>query len=968
MGKAHVTFLLALALASLGASEAQALKADEVVVVCPQDASFLERLAAQEVRRYLYVRTGERVRIVGERPAGGCAVVVARQDRGLISGVDVALEPEDYLLRTKGRDLIVAGGSDVGTLYGAYRLAEHLGVRFYMHGDVVPDARVPLEWPELDEHGAPLFNLRGIQPFHDFPEGPDWWSTDDYKAILGQLPKMRMNFFGLHTYPENRPNAEPTVWIGRPEDVNDDGTVRHSYPVLYYTTALIAGWGFNAKKTSDYVLGAGMMYDRDGFGSDVMRGLGPRAEGLETGIELFNRTGAMFNDAFTFAHRLGVKTCVGTETPLVVPQRVAGRGGGPEKAGVQDLYEGIFTRIMRTYPIDYYWFWTPEGWTWQGVEKDVVQKTIDDVLAAAAAAKKLGAPFRLATCGWVLGPQYDRALFDKALPKDVAVSCISRSVGHEPVEPGFADVEGRPKWAIPWLEDDPAQNSPQLWAGRMRLDAHDALAYGCTGLMGIHWRTRVLGPNIAALAHAAWDQTGWTRSEPEDEGGVVGGQVANFASAEIADTKDDPLYQTVRYKMSAYRVPVPNATYRVTLHFCEPHYKEAGKRVFGVKLEGRTVIETLDMFASVGRNRALDYAFEDIKVEDGMLDVDFIKQVEYPCMAAFAIEGDGFDRKVNCGGPAYQDYLEDLATLSPHKPAGDFYDDWALSQFGPEVAEDAARIFENVDGRLPRPSDWVNGPGGYRPDGRSWAKVSGDYAYVDAFAALRPRVAGAGHLERFDYWLGQFRFMRATKRMCCVWHRFNQAMKQAKAEEDPEKAAALARETALPLRKELVAVVCEAYRELLATVNTWGAMGSVTNLEQHTFADLLEKPGRELAKILGEPLPADALPPRDYDGPTRVFVPTIRTGLVDGEELDLKVIVLSKAPPRSVRVHWRPMGQGDYRQAPVTHAARGWYRAALAAADDFEYYIEVAPVEGDAVYWPATAPDLNQTVVVTPAS
>ena len=43
--------------------------------------------------------------------------------------------------------------------------------------------------------------LRGIQPFHDFPEGPDWWNIDGYKAVLAQLPKMRMNFFGLHTYP-----------------------------------------------------------------------------------------------------------------------------------------------------------------------------------------------------------------------------------------------------------------------------------------------------------------------------------------------------------------------------------------------------------------------------------------------------------------------------------------------------------------------------------------------------------------------------------------------------------------------------------------------------------------------------------------------------------------------------------------------------------------------------------------------
>ena len=45
----------------------------------------------------------------------------------------------------------------------------------------------------------PLFALRGIQPFHDFPEGPDWWNRDQYLAMIGQLPKLRMNFFGLHT-------------------------------------------------------------------------------------------------------------------------------------------------------------------------------------------------------------------------------------------------------------------------------------------------------------------------------------------------------------------------------------------------------------------------------------------------------------------------------------------------------------------------------------------------------------------------------------------------------------------------------------------------------------------------------------------------------------------------------------------------------------------------------------------------
>ena len=60
-----------------------------------------------------------------------------------------SLQPQQYLLKTiplgsgDGKPvLLVAGGDAIGTLYGAYRLAEHLGVRFYLHGDVVPDGKI----------------------------------------------------------------------------------------------------------------------------------------------------------------------------------------------------------------------------------------------------------------------------------------------------------------------------------------------------------------------------------------------------------------------------------------------------------------------------------------------------------------------------------------------------------------------------------------------------------------------------------------------------------------------------------------------------------------------------------------------------------------------------------------------------------------------------------------------------------
>ena len=218
-----------------------------------------------------------------------------------------------------------------------------------------------------------------------------------------------------------------------------------------------------------------------------------------------------------------------------------------------------------------------------------------DFRAAMAAMEKVKPPFTLATCGWVLGPPQSPALFDEHLPKNMPFSCINRTVGNTPVEPGFAAVKGRPKWAIPWMEDDPGMTIPQLWAGRMRRDAADALAYGCTGLLGIHWRTEVLAPNVSALAKAAWDQSDWNKEPKEEKPAdkaadrVLGGQVAQFPNNAIADTDDAPLYQTVRYDLGGYRLKIPNGTYTVTLKFCEPAYAEKEKRVFGVKLQGKTV-------------------------------------------------------------------------------------------------------------------------------------------------------------------------------------------------------------------------------------------------------------------------------------------------------------------------------------------------------------------------------------------
>jgi hypothetical protein len=861
-------------------------------IVCPPGAPPLAKLAAKEVRRYAYLRTGELWPIA---PTG----------TGLVLQIDAALAPQEFRITSDG----IAGGSDLGVLYGAYRYAEWLGVRFYLHGDVVPDERLK-ELPAVkEESGKPLFALRGVNPWGSHPFGFDAWSADDYKAVIAQLAKMRMNFIGMHCYPEGHPYAEPTVWHGFAGDFDAQGRVTSSYVSRYFNTLLTPAWGdYRPKKTGDYALGGALLFDDDAWAPDVMRGYCPLPATPEACNDVFNRMGAQFQDAFTFAKGLGVKTCLGTEAPLILPKALAAR-----TKDVRAVYEGTFRRIMASHPLDYYWIWTPEGWTWSGNKPAQYSNTVADIRLAVEAHRNVAAPFRLATCGWVLGPQHDRAAFDRDLPKDIPMSAISRNTGATEVDPAFGRIAGRETWAIPWLESDNREGlaGVQLFAGRMRRDAVDARELGCTGLMGLHWRTDILAPNASALAQSAWSLHWLNRHERQ-----LPGQIASYPGAAIAGTHDPELYRTCRYDLGKFPVVMPDGRYRVTLKFCEPHFCKAGERIFDVSLDGRTVVTNLDIFAKVGKFAALDFTFDDVPARGGALAVELTPSRSLPCISAIAVEGAESATRINCGGPAVGDWRADL-NPPRHLPVDDFYADWARANFG--FAE-AGRIFAALDGNVPGVTDGGCPSGRLKPDGRPWNAVAPHFAFVDELAALRPRVRGAGSLDRFDYWLNTFKYLRALARTRC-------AMGAKRSEE---------------VRRAWT----DAYTSLLATVNTPGGLAMVVNMEIHPGW------GPAVAKAAGQPFP------QDYQGPARLIVPCIRSVVNKGEALKVKIIALPATQPS---VHIRPLGRGEWQTIQAAHIARAVYKAELPAMqDDFEYYITA----GNGLVWPSAAPKINQTVVV----
>ncbi|MCX6877211.1 MAG: hypothetical protein NTW21_25885 [Verrucomicrobia bacterium] len=295
----------------------------------------------------------------------------------------------------------------------------------------------------------------------------------------------------------------------------------------------------------------------------------------------------------------------------------------------------------------------------------------------------------------------------------------------------------------------------------------------------------------------------------------------------------------------------------------------------------------------------------------------------------------------------------------------DFYADLALANFGREVAAEVAGVFEKMDCELPRPLRGC--PFGLNADARPWDEVAKEFAFVDALQLCRKMVSGAGNLSRFDYWLDSYRYLRASAHMECTIGRFQKEMVKVQAEQDPGKRKELAKTLAVPAYREMYQQSVEALGLLMQTTHTAAELGFMPIWQKHYLPGTIGL-ADQVVKALGEPLPADLQPTQEYLGTPRIIVPTIRGTVMEGDKTPLRIIVLDKQLPKSAKLHWRTLGTGTYAAVDFQHAARGVYTVNLppVSAAGIEYYLEVTLATGQQLAWPATAPQLNQTVVALP--
>jgi len=99
----------------------------------------------------------------------------------------------------------------------------------------------------------------------------------------------------------------------------------------------------------------------------------------------------------------------------------------------------------------------------------------------------------------------------------------------------------------------------------------------------------------------------------------------NSTYTQVAGTDDPWLFASAAVGVRKCAIPLlgkddGTASYRVRLAFCDPENDQPGRRVFDVKLQGKTVLEDFDIVAAGGgKDRAVFQQFDQIEVADKLL-------------------------------------------------------------------------------------------------------------------------------------------------------------------------------------------------------------------------------------------------------------------------------------------------------------------------------------------------------------
>ena len=473
-------------------------------IVVGKDITEMQDYAAKELRKYLYQLSGQDVEIVtakegmdltnafvvGTLKTNSLVAPVQKQLNSLaVTGAEGHEGEQGYVLKKIGRTLYIAGTDDEGVLYGVYGLLDdYYGIGFYFSGDVIPEKKISLTMPEVDEAKTPRQYMRGILPWTNFPQSATVYSMEDWMFIIDQMARMRMNFLNIHNY-------------------NGQGGHNEMYHSFEYNGILPRNWNATASSghvwsgpgwdVNKYRFGAADLFDDYDFGTDSTL----HNEYLDNRSVAAKGT-SMFQQVIDHAHSRGVKIGLGLDIDIVMSDYgvAANAEGLPEAQAkaVMEHYDNLDVLLLFT--SEY-----PNLPLWKDCY-DRIYKTVKDA----------GSSMQLAVSGWGVNSEIANYVAD-----DVIVAPISY---YESGMVNGTETYGEDKeyWGGPWMERD-FNSSVYFYPYRMGLDlcsvnTSDSVTSPGTipsyqtnkntmaGLFTLSWRlTDGVDAKMMYIAKAPWD-------------------------------------------------------------------------------------------------------------------------------------------------------------------------------------------------------------------------------------------------------------------------------------------------------------------------------------------------------------------------------------------------------------------------------------------------------------------------------
>jgi hypothetical protein len=345
------------------------------LIVVGDNASPSDRFVAGELQRYIELLSGAKLAIASPQVMSGQArgksliLVGGPESNDLVRRAAnhrqvnfAGLKPEGYILRhirLEGRPTLVVGGNDEsGTMYAAYDLLERLGFVFLLTQDILPQKRVEVAIPSLDERVEPAFRRRGVHVDNCYPN-QTMWSLDDWRKIIDQMAKMRMNYLQVFWFPN-------TPWLTYEyrgeKNFLGDASVKESGYLLW-------------KSQQGSFLVKDLTIGREHF--NYPRIAPPELQQVETPEEAFQKAQDLLTTVITYAKARKINTWLAID-PVSVPPNLARfarnrtgdlpfqpiLGGAylcPADPVAHEINESRLKSLFATYPeAEGYFLWFPE--------------------------------------------------------------------------------------------------------------------------------------------------------------------------------------------------------------------------------------------------------------------------------------------------------------------------------------------------------------------------------------------------------------------------------------------------------------------------------------------------------------------------------------------------------------------------------------------------------------------------------